>query len=68
MIRYLDQFVNMVLRSSQDPHPRVRWAAIHAIHQFLVDFSPYLQEQYHSQILPALSAAMDDHQNPRVQV
>ncbi|CAN4087801.1 unnamed protein product [Withania somnifera] len=67
MMRYLDKFVDIVLHSFQDPHPRVRWASVHLIHQLLIDFSPYLQAQYHSQILPALTAAMDDLQNPRVQ-
>ncbi|PHT97046.1 hypothetical protein BC332_34029 [Capsicum chinense] len=67
MIRYLEQFVNMVLHSFHDPHPRVRWAAVHAIHQLLIHFCPHLQAQYHNQILPALAAAMDDCQNPRVQ-
>ncbi|KAM3327543.1 importin-5-like [Capsicum galapagoense] len=67
MIRYLEQFVNMVLRSFHDPHPQVRWAAVRAIHQLLIDFCPYLQAQYHNQILPALAAAMDDLQNTRVQ-
>ncbi|KAF3636642.1 hypothetical protein FXO38_24064 [Capsicum annuum] len=57
----------MVLHSFQDPHPRVRWAAVHAIHQLLTDFFPYLQAQYHNQILPALAVVMDDLQNPRVQ-
>nr|XP_016458312.1 PREDICTED: importin-5-like isoform X1 [Nicotiana tabacum] len=66
MIKYLEQIVNMVLRSFQDPHPRVRWAAINAIYQLSTDFCPDLQEQYHNQVLPALAAAMDDSQIPRL--
>ena len=58
----------MVLNSFQDPHPRVRWAAINAVGQLSTDLGPDLQVQYHQRLLPALAAAMDDFQNPRVQV
>ncbi|KAL7199209.1 hypothetical protein ACSBR2_021485 [Camellia fascicularis] len=67
MIKNLEQVVNMVLNSFQDPHPRVRWAAINAIGQLSTDLGPDLQVQYHQRVLPALAAAMDDFQNPRVQ-
>ena len=58
----------MVLNTFQDPHPRVRWAAINAIGQLSTDLGPDLQVQYHQRVLPALAASMDDFQNPRVQV
>lgn len=58
----------MVLNSFHDSHPRVRWAAINAIGQLSTDLGPDLQNQYHRRVLPALAAAMDDFQNPRVQV
>nr|DAD30144.1 TPA_asm: hypothetical protein HUJ06_031612 [Nelumbo nucifera] len=67
MINNLEQIVSMVLNSFQDPHPRVRWAAINAIGQLSTDLGPELQVQYHQRVLPALAAAMDDFQNPRVQ-
>ncbi|ONK65480.1 uncharacterized protein A4U43_C07F37540 [Asparagus officinalis] len=67
MIKNLEQVVNMVLNSFQDPHPRVRWAAINAIGQLSTDLGPDLQVQYHHKVLPALASAMDDFQNPRVQ-
>ncbi|KAK1356183.1 TOG domain-containing protein [Heracleum sosnowskyi] len=67
MIKNLEQVVAMVLNSFQDPHPRVRWAAINAIGQLSTDLGPDLQVQYHQRVLPALAAAMDDFQNPRVQ-
>ncbi|GFZ20798.1 ARM repeat superfamily protein [Actinidia rufa] len=67
MIKNLEQVVNMVLNSFQDPHPRVRWAAINAVGQLSTDLGPELQNQYHQRVLPALAAAMDDFQNPRVQ-
>ncbi|XP_059281812.1 uncharacterized protein LOC132035536 [Lycium ferocissimum] len=67
MIKNLEQVVSMVLSCFQDPHPRVRWAAINAIGQLSTDLGPDLQVQYHSRVLPALASAMDDFQNPRVQ-
>ncbi|KAI7749199.1 hypothetical protein M8C21_028254, partial [Ambrosia artemisiifolia] len=67
MIKNLEQVVSMVLNSFQDPHPRVRWAAINAIGQLATDLGPDLQVQYHQRVLPALAAAMDDFNNPRVQ-
>ncbi|CAI9108164.1 OLC1v1007707C1 [Oldenlandia corymbosa var. corymbosa] len=67
MIKNLEQVVNMVLNSFQDPHPRVRWAAINAIGQLSTDLGPDLQVQFHNRVLPALAASMDDFQNPRVQ-
>ncbi|GAV78964.1 HEAT domain-containing protein/HEAT_2 domain-containing protein [Cephalotus follicularis] len=67
MIKNLEQVLSMVLNSFQDPHPRVRWAAINAIGQLSTDLGPELQVQYHNRVLPALAGAMDDFQNPRVQ-
>ncbi|KAL5563592.1 hypothetical protein UlMin_033339 [Ulmus minor] len=67
MLKNLEQVVAMVLNSFQDPHPRVRWAAINAIGQLSTDLGPDLQVQYHQRVLPALAASMDDFQNPRVQ-
>ena len=68
MTKNLEPVINMVLNSFQDPHPKVRWAAINAIGQLSTDLGPYLQEQFHQKVLPALVAAMDDYQNARVQV
>lgn len=68
MIKILEQVVTMILNSFQHPHPRVRWAAINAIGQLSTDLGPDLQVKYHQLVLPALASAMDDFQNPRVQV
>ncbi|GAB2222582.1 hypothetical protein Droror1_Dr00016701 [Drosera rotundifolia] len=67
MTKNLEQVMNMVLSSFVDPHPRVRWAAINAIGQLSTDLGPDLQEKHHQRVLPALAAAMDDYQSPRVQ-
>ncbi|KAF2288178.1 hypothetical protein GH714_004837 [Hevea brasiliensis] len=67
MLKNLERVVSMVLNSFQDPHPRVRWAAINAIGQLSTDLGPDLQIKYNQRVLPALAGAMDDFQNPRVQ-
>ncbi|KAF2535051.1 hypothetical protein F2Q68_00022330 [Brassica cretica] len=67
MIKNLEQVVSMILSQFQSPHPRVRWSAINAIGQLSTDLGPDLQNQHHHIVLPALAAAMDDIQNPRVQ-
>ena len=68
MTKNLEQVVTMILNSFKDDHPRVRWAAINAIGQLSTDLGPDLQVQHHHVVLPALVGAMDDFQNPRVQV
>ncbi|KAG1347591.1 hypothetical protein COCNU_06G014200 [Cocos nucifera] len=62
MIKNLEQVVNMVLNSFQDPHPRVRWAAINAIGQLSTDLGPDLQVQYH-QRAHAASAVLNFSEN-----
>lgn len=68
MIKNLEQVLSMILNSFHDPHPRVQWAAINAIGQLSTDLGPDLQVKFHHLVLPALAGAMDDFQNPRVQV
>lgn len=68
MTKNLGPVVDMVLNSFQDPHSRVRWAAINTIGQLSTDLGPVLQQEHHQRVLPALVGAMDDFQNPRVQV
>ncbi|KAG8470763.1 hypothetical protein KFE25_009184 [Diacronema lutheri] len=58
--RQLGAVVAMVVANLADAHARVRWASVNTIGQMCTDFGPQLQETYHSQLLPALCAAMDD--------
>lgn len=60
MIKNVEQLMFTVLNFFQDPHPQVRWAACCTITMLLEEFSPYLQEQYHNIVIPALAAALDD--------
>ena len=63
----LGDIIQTVLASFQDPHPRVRWAAINAMGQLETDLGPDLQNQLHAKVLPALVSVMDDTANARVQ-
>eukprot|EP00959_Pyramimonas_sp_CCMP1952_P069269 1445620-Pyramimonas_sp.AAC.2 len=65
--KQLGEVAEMCLGYIQDEHPRVRWAAIHAIGQTCTDLGPDLQKEQHNRILPGLLSVMDDHANPRVQ-
>jgi len=56
----LGSVVGLALRSSKDPHPRVRRAAVNCIGQMCTDFGPGIQEQFHAHVLPALVGVMAD--------
>lgn len=60
-------FVQAILQSFADPHPRVRWAAINGIGQLSSDFGPFVQNNFHQEVIPRLIACMGDNANPRVQ-
>ena len=62
----LEKVVSLVVPYLRDPHPRVRHAACNAIGQMCTDFSPMIQTQFHSQILPGLIQIMDDLEHCRV--
>lgn len=57
---HLDQIVQMVANLFNDPHPRVRYAAIHCSAQLSTDFQGIMQEKYHQLIVPSLLKGMDD--------
>lgn len=64
---YLQRAVKIILTSFQDSHPRVCWAAFHFM-QLPTDLVGTIQILHHSSIVPALVAAVDKEQNPRVEV
>ena len=57
---HTDAIVQLLLQQISDPHPRVRYAALHALGQSSTDCAPHIQEAWHEQILPALTKAIDD--------
>eukprot|EP00286_Rhodomonas_abbreviata_P029484 CAMPEP_0181305524 /NCGR_PEP_ID=MMETSP1101-20121128/9780_1 /TAXON_ID=46948 /ORGANISM="Rhodomonas abbreviata, Strain Caron Lab Isolate" /LENGTH=1099 /DNA_ID=CAMNT_0023411455 /DNA_START=102 /DNA_END=3401 /DNA_ORIENTATION=- len=67
MKEHLEKIIAQIAGRFQDPHPRVRWAAINAMGQLETDLGPDLQNQFHGQVLPALTHVMEDVANPRVQ-
>lgn len=56
--KQLGSVVQMVVANLQDPHPRVRWAAVNTIGQMATDFGPALQRQFHALLVPPLIATM----------
>eukprot|EP00301_Raphidiophrys_heterophryoidea_P019932 c4748_g2_i1.p1 GENE.c4748_g2_i1~~c4748_g2_i1.p1 ORF type:complete len:1121 (+),score=367.41 c4748_g2_i1:106-3363(+) len=63
----LDPIIRILLQFMVDSHPRVRWAAINGIGQLSTDFGPYLQDNFHAEIVPRLVACISDNTSPRVQ-
>ncbi|TPX30988.1 hypothetical protein SmJEL517_g05575 [Synchytrium microbalum] len=63
----LANVLSLVAPYIRDPHPRVRYAACNTLGQMSTDFAPTVQETYHALVVPALLAAMEDVQFPRVQ-
>ncbi|KAJ4815234.1 ARM repeat superfamily protein [Rhynchospora pubera] len=67
MLQNLKGIINTVLNSFEDPNLRVRWAAINALGQLLIDLCPALANKFHGRVLPALNKAMEDFENPCIQ-
>ena len=67
MLKNLPNVATPCLNAFQDPHPRVRWAAVNCVGQLCTDLGPALQKQLHEQILGGLMRVMEDFQNHRVQ-
>lgn len=57
---HVDEIVHLLVALLRDEHPRVRYAALHAIGQTSTDHSPYLQDNHNELVLPALSRLMTD--------
>jgi len=56
----VDQIINLLIQATQDPHMRVRYAALHAIGQTSTDHQPYVQEKHGDRLVQVLMGAMDD--------
>ncbi|XP_078151350.1 uncharacterized protein LOC144546689 [Carex rostrata] len=64
---HLGQIVKVMVASFKDKHPRVKWAALIAMRELLVDLKPDLEDQYHETIFPALLQAMKTFDHPHFQ-
>ncbi|XP_034684095.1 importin-5-like [Vitis riparia] len=67
MLADLTSVIQIASISSQDSHPRVRWAAIDLLEQLSKYLCPQLQNQHHQLVIPLLKKALLDFQNPRIQ-
>ena len=56
----LNQIVPLIKKGLEDPHERVRHAAITCMSQFCVEFSPDFQAANHATFLPLLMQRMTD--------
>ncbi|ORZ27705.1 importin subunit beta-3, partial [Lobosporangium transversale] len=66
MERELAKVLHMVVPFLKDSHPRVRYAACHAIGQMATDFKGTMQKNHHALVLTNLIPVMDDAPHPRV--
>jgi len=57
---HIDEMAKLLIAHVDHAHPRVRYAALHAIGQLGNDQAPYFQETYHRQIMPLLLKKMSD--------
>eukprot|EP00834_Sanchytrium_tribonematis_P002131 NODE_60_length_27201_cov_1.043318.p1 type:complete len:790 gc:universal NODE_60_length_27201_cov_1.043318:22901-25270(+) len=57
----LEDVVMLVTKYFKDPHPRVRYGAVHCIGQLATDMAPELSEMYHQVILNGLLETMNDN-------
>ncbi|KAK4497104.1 hypothetical protein PRZ48_011554 [Zasmidium cellare] len=62
----LEQVLQLLMPTLNEPHPRVRWAACNALGQMSTDFKGTMQTKFHSLVLPALIDTLGAAE-PRVQ-
>ncbi|KAJ5075985.1 arm repeat superfamily protein [Anaeramoeba ignava] len=63
----LGSVVEKIIPFFKHENARVRFIAITTIAQMSIDFSPYLQDDYHEQIIPAILYVLDDNDFPVIQ-
>ncbi|KAK6912333.1 Importin repeat 4, partial [Dillenia turbinata] len=66
MVSCLEQVTSIILAVFRDPHPRVRWVAIDSVIRLVQDIGAEFLAGYCTRFLPALAAALEDFDNPRV--
>jgi hypothetical protein len=58
--KHIEPMATVLLAHMDHPHPRVRYAALHALGQLANDQSPHFQEASYKVVLPVLLQKMDD--------
>ncbi|KAJ3697768.1 hypothetical protein LUZ61_001473 [Rhynchospora tenuis] len=64
----LEQFVNIMVNSFNDIHPRVQGASLNVTCELLGDPETHVASKCHERIFPALLQSMNTYDCPRVQV
>ncbi|KAK6919371.1 hypothetical protein RJ641_015275 [Dillenia turbinata] len=65
MVSCLEHVTSIILAVFQDPHPRVRWAAIDSVIRLVQDIGAEFLAGYCTGFLPALAGVLEDFDNPR---
>ncbi|KAG5223377.1 importin [Salix suchowensis] len=64
----VDLVADPIMKMVDDKHHHVRWGAMYAVEELSKYLHPELQNHYHQKVLPALTKAMDDFSDSRIQV
>lgn len=64
---HIQKFVSIVSNYYSDQNPRVAYYAIHCMGQMSDDFSPYIQNNFHSIILPPLVKILSNSSSVKIQ-
>ncbi|XP_024461168.1 uncharacterized protein LOC7456941 isoform X1 [Populus trichocarpa] len=64
----VDLVANPIMKMVDDMHHHVRWRAMYAVEEFSKYLHPELQNNYNQKVLPALTKAMDDFSDSKIQV
>eukprot|EP01066_Platyproteum_vivax_P019442 Platyproteum_vivax@DN7658_c0_g1_i8.p1 len=62
---HLNQIIKLLIPFTQNPHPRVRFGALHALGQASLDHYPWVQENFYKELMRVFMVSFDD-QVPKV--
>ncbi|KAJ6412817.1 hypothetical protein OIU84_005796 [Salix udensis] len=64
----VDLVADPIMKMVDDMHHHVCWGAMYAVEELSKYLHPELQNHYHQKVLPALTKAMDDFSDSKIQV
>jgi len=64
----VDLVANPIMKMVDDMHHHVRWRAMYAVEELSKYLHPELQNHYNQKVLPALTKAMGDFSDSKIQV
>ncbi|KAJ5074794.1 karyopherin (importin) beta 3 [Anaeramoeba ignava] len=64
---HLESVINKIIPFFQHENPRIRFVASTTIAQMSIDFEPYIQNDYHDLIIPAIFQVLQDSDFPVLQ-